>query len=312
MPKRPRRRVLLLGLLAAAASAFVFVRWWEHYEPPGVPQLLLGADASVSGPVTVKIVPPIELDGMSRAEVIALRRDAAARDSQLFVPDYAPSQEVYGTIADRARWWGMEGQYLHGAGDHSPDGPSEEARFLLNPLLLVGGTFPGLSIWSRRFRWRPEVGRASFEAAGVELHPSPRDLTVWPKQRRAEVTYDVSAWLQAAAPLIEGTVSAKRSDFELAPINARALGFRYAAIDLERTSNLEPRTSEDPIQLQHYIHLGRSCRAFGGCNNGSPRTPELDSIEMLGLPAEIAVRLWFGEPGSITDDPDFLFTVHLR
>lgn len=82
---------------------------------------------------------------------------------------------------------------------------------------------------------------------------------------------------------------------------------------MQRTRNLEPwNTSEDAVQLLHYIHLGRSCRYFGGCNNGSPRTPELDSIRLVELPATIAVRLWFAKPWSIADDPDFLFTIQLR
>lgn len=304
---------MLLGLLVAAVGAFGLARRLENYEAPGVSLLLLGEDASVAGPVAVAIVPPAELDGMSRAEVIALRREAAARDSSLFVPDYAPNDEVYGRISDGRPWWGMEGQYLHGAGERSPDGPSEEARFLLNPLLLVGGGFTGMSIWNRRFRWKPGVDGTSFAAAGIDLQPSARDLILWPDERRAEVTYDVSAWVRAAEPLVDGPVRAEGSDFNLYPINAHALGFQYAGIDLQRTRNLEPwKTSEDAVQLLHYIHLGRSCRYFGGCNNGSPRTPELDSIRLVELPATIAVRLWFAKPWSIADDPDFLFTIQLR
>jgi len=314
MATRSRWRLLvLLGLLVATAGAFALTRWLENYEAPGVSPLLLGEEASAAGPFAVAIVPPTELDGMSRAEVIALRRDAAARDAKFFAPHYAPSDEVYGRISDGASWWGMEGQYIHGAGERSPDGPSEEARFLLNPLLLVGGGFTGLSIWNRRFRWRPGVDGASFAAAGIELQPSAQDLTLWSEERRAEVTYDVSAWIRAAAPLVDGPVRVERSQFELFPINAHALGFQYAAIDRQRTSNLEPaQTSEDPIQLRHHIHLGRSCRYFGGCNNASPRTPALDSIRLVELPATIAVRLWLAKPETIADDPDFLFTILLR
>ena len=80
---------------------------------------------------------------------------------------------MFGQVEDGRPWWGIEGQYFHGPGQRSIEGPSEESCFVLNPFLLVAVDFTGLTPWSPGFEWN----RDQIEPEDLNLnylHVSPK------------------------------------------------------------------------------------------------------------------------------------------
>ena len=143
-------------------------------------RLALGAAAKLEL-VDLQVLASAELDRLSKADVLRLRRQAVMTQAPLLAADYVPSEAVFGQIVDGAPWWGIEGQFRHGPGPRSIEGPSEESRFILNPFLLVAPEFGGF--------W-PRLNDA--EARDFPFTCYPHSLVWWPREARAEASYSAA------------------------------------------------------------------------------------------------------------------------
>ena len=92
----------------------------------------------MGGEQQVDISPVVGLDGFSKAEVYAFRQSKVERYSALYEGTYLPRPTVFGGIKDGKPWWGMDGQFCHGAGLRSSEGPSEKS-FHRQSIFIVGG-----------------------------------------------------------------------------------------------------------------------------------------------------------------------------
>ena len=87
MPQPARRLALILLVLASLGLAILLL---VRALQPNHNRLALGAKTTVDT-IDVALSPPQELDGMTRAAILELRRQAAARDPGLLAGSYAPS-----------------------------------------------------------------------------------------------------------------------------------------------------------------------------------------------------------------------------
>lgn len=283
-PSRPRPRDLglwpAIAALACLAVALI-VYWFLQQPPPNRNTLAIGPQATAER-VAIELQAPQELDSKSKAEVLELRTEAVWRYPELLAADYAPSETVFGQLADARPWWGMEGQYRHGPGEASLTGPAEESRFILNPYLLVAADFYG----------RPEP---PFSCLPVAL--------AWqPAATRADAVY--------AADCVAGMPGGQ---FDLIAYNARDLNLNFVYVAYEDSLNIaHPDPPTEAYAIPHYLHLGNSCGYPGGCNNMSPASPEIDGLRVTGLPARAVVRLWPSRPASPDQTPAFVFVLRFE
>jgi len=235
---------------------------------------------------------PRELDFKSKAEVLALRTSAVQRYSELLANAYAPSVAVFGEIADGAPWWGLTSHLLYASGEHSIDGPSEEARFILNPYLLVAADFHGA--WGQgllpdQFLLDPNT---TLDCFPTRIHWRPR-------QAQAEARYPAECVTKMSSRY-----------FDLIAYNARDLNLSFIYVPYEEAQNVRhwspPPTAYNNPQ---YLHRGGSCGYPGGCNNMSPSTPDIDGLEITGFPARVVARLWKNQPASVNQPPDMTFVL---
>lgn len=286
---------------------------WRMQPAPNRNGLALGEDATV-GEVAIGLRPPVELDGLTRDEVYALRTAAVLAQPELMMGSYQPSDAVFGQIVDGLPWWGMVGQWYYGSGERSIEGPSEEARFIENPYLLLWAEFYGFSFYgAEAFAWSPAaadvVSRDDFpltcEVEGVRWNP---------RERRAEVTYDVTGCLATMnAYLVQPLTVEANGYFDLVGYNARDMNLNYLSVARADVVNVDRYGAwEDVVRIPHYIHQGGSCGYPGGCNNMSPASPALDNWFLTALPAEMEVRLWRQNPGVASDAPDMVVTLYFR
>ncbi|MCP4594805.1 MAG: hypothetical protein GY842_29080, partial [bacterium] len=159
-------------------------------------RLLIGDRAEIRETYAVVLNRPVELDFLSKADVLRFRRDAVAQHPRLIDPDYSPSRAVFGLIEDGLPWWGNAGQYFHGPGAKSIEGPSEESRYIVNPLLLVAVDLVGLSPWCGGFAWDgSRISQSELNDPNFPLYCPASALTWWPRESRAEAVYDLSGHL---------------------------------------------------------------------------------------------------------------------
>ncbi len=296
-PERSRKRgYILLVAIIAPGLAFILFLARDFIKPPDRNRNVLAIkDRATEETVWPAIHPLADLNFKTKSEVLDLRRQAVTSYSRLIVGDYRPSEAVFGQIVDHAPWWGMLGAYLYGPGEKSILGPSMHSGAILNPYLLVVPWF--------RFRWDEAAIKEVEEQGWSEsLHCPPRRLRWYPRSGRAEVTYQAECLARHRVRFLD-----------LVAFNARDLGLNYIYVSYANSRNVcketPPRAAYNNPQ---FIHKGGSCGYTGGCNNMSPRTPDIDRIEIIGWPAKLVTYLWTDNPRSVGAPPDMEYIMHFE
>lgn len=266
--------------------------------------------------LSVPIAPPQELDFKTQEEVYALRQQAALQYAWLLYTSYEPSHQVFSGIEDEKPWWGLQGQYYVGPGEQSLLGLSEESRYILNPYLLVGLDFSGLSIWSGRTEsfWNQGViTPAALETGKFPYFVSPEKLKWWPERSRIEVSYGLTEFLTRLNNWTARKMTYRDASFDLVAYNARDLNMNYIYVDYGESIYVykEP-FPKNAVAIKHYLHSGNSCAYPGGCNDMSPDMPELQDLQISKLPAKVTIYLWKDKPGDVTDVPDITYVVNIK
>ena len=184
---------------------------------------------------------------------------------------YQPSDRIFSRIENNKPWWGLEGLYRYGPGLKSIEGASEETRFLLNPLLLVG------------------VAESKIYAIDTPVNiesppwPAPVSLEISPEENQISTTIKVGGFIEHLNKL-----KIKKKMLDLVAYNAGDLGFNYMQILQTQGVNIK---ADRKIELIEYIHTGQSCGYPGGCNNTSPYIPAMQ-FELVSVPAVLKLDMF--------------------
>ena len=240
--------------------------------------------------VDVPLHQMMDLNYKTKQEIYALRSGFVTQHPNFLPNPYTPSEDVFGQIQDGKPWWGILGLSYYGPGQQSITGPSEESRFIANPLLLVG----------------LDVTHAYILHTGTPtpIYPQPQSLQWENYLRQGQVVYNLTPFLDEQKRLQDPDPN----KLVLAAYNARDLGWNYLYIAPELSTNLT--ASHQLSQIKQYIHTGSSCGYPGGCNNMSPNQPELE-IEVNQLPARAYIKLWKTAPADTTAPADMIFVIDM-
>ncbi len=245
-----------------------------------------------------KIVPTLKMEklainplssytGKTKQDILNIRKDYVK--TSLFNNDnYAPNEEVFGQIADKKPWWGID--YIsctdkNISTNQIANGNSEESRFINNPNVLIG----------------VHMSKSYVKNKSLQNFCNDKALLFIPQN----VTYDKSHKLiiveYKASKSFTTRINKRFIEFLLVGLNARDFGYNW--IYLSNSNNLrflpfsidKSMVNEKPQKLLDYIHLDNACRVEGGCNNASPYQPEL-SFSFREIPADMTLSLWKNKP----------------
>ncbi len=263
---------------------------WEHpIKGSSLP------DEPLAKPVHIAINPTIELDFKSKAEIYEIRKKYVNQYRELAPKSYKPSETVFGEIVGGKAWWGETGLSYYGKGMKIIEGMSEEARFLVNPYLLVGLDSVLFTTCKRFF-------------PSKQIDPYPLEM-IWESRNMVHAYYDVTSYWQIVKRCSNSSVWTR----QLFPIayNAKDFGYNYIGADLTKSENIGFfEAGKSPILIKHFVHLATNCEYPGGCNNMSPSQPEM-YMPIKKLPAKVHFKLWKEKPNSIKDSADFTFIIYM-
>ena len=286
--------VLLFILPAIGFCVLVYSLFQREPVSKNLNRLAIGESAKVKI-INLQIQAPIELDSMTKEQILERRRTEVYRYPEIVYSGYEPYEEVFDQIVDGLPWWGIPGQFYYGQGEQSIQGPSEESRFILNPYLLIAAEPCGM--WNK-----DQIPESLALQPTFPLYCPPRDLTWEPENSYAEVTYDAACVAQR-----------NYACFNLIAYNARDLNLGNLYVSYENSQNVsKTNRPENPISIPQYLHQGDSCGYPGGCNNMSPVTPEMDALSVARLPAKLEIWLWKSMPSSLEVTPDMVFIIHFK
>lgn len=225
-----------------------------------------------SGLITLVLNPVTDYKSMTKNEIYKLRKKYVAM-SLFAKSDYEPSDYVFGQIADKSPWYGLDysGCISRVIGTKKViQGPSEESRFINNPNMLVGVISGSQNI-------EPDSAGCFDEKYWV----MPSAFTYNPKIKTITAKY---SWKYFGPMALVG-------------INAKDLGYEYAYASVIKNVNFKsvPNISTDVYQFRDFIHLGGTCRYKNGCNNASPYQSYL-AYRFSDFPASFTIKLWKNKP----------------
>lgn len=228
--------------------------------------------------VNIPVRHMVKLSGMSKAEVLALRKKAVS-SSFLFAnnTNYVPSSEVF-QIDDGLQWIGAHEVSCNGA-DNNPsigEGDSRESVGILNPELMLYLNVP------------------NYLFAKGEMGCSEVDYLIPYKITYSKETKTINAHINYTAFKEKNKVF---YGIVLEDANAHDLGYNYVKATHTRNVRFKEQNnfSTDVIQARGFYHRGGSCGLPEGCNNYSPYESAYH-FYLTALPASIDVKLWKKEP----------------
>ncbi|MBN1315832.1 MAG: hypothetical protein JXA42_10200 [Anaerolineales bacterium] len=316
---RKRRIVYTLIILLVLLIALLLDLWFSIRTRPNRNVLAISYQSSLAVDESVEVVlqPPVELDSMTRKEVLELRRQAVNRYPELLAGPYRPSDAVFKQIEDGRPWWGIPGEFYYGPGEQSILGASEESRFILNPFLLAAAEFyqssgmDGIGMWD----WdKARIPGQDLDRAGIPYYCPPQDLSWQPGNSYAQVTFDLTSCLAQINRWLANPCTLDNLTFFITAYNARDLNLNYLQLvqtDSQNVALAEP--FDAPIPETEFIHQGGSCQYPGGCNNASPYVPQLNDLSLEALPARLVIYLWKDEPDfERLSSPDLRFILYYK
>jgi len=272
--------------------------------------LAIGDRAINSAPVDIPINDPGDLNFKTREEILNWRIQNLYKSPGLLSGEYVPNPAVFSQVVDGKPWWGMQGTFIWGVGKRSIEGLSEESRFVLNPLLLVGANPNCVNLWKPDQITPIDMSDPTFPYCWL-----PKSLRWYPDQSLVQVVYDVTEFNQRLEIRKDKLIAAPSdvNRFGLIAYNARDFGFDYLYLNTAKSINVtQDKPVSKAVQIQQMIHCGGSCGYPGGCNNMSPAMPDIDYFRFSALPARAHIDLWKQKPNSVNDKPDLIYYLDLR
>lgn len=237
---------------------------------------------------SVPLNPMSEYNDKTKEDIYKIRKNYVEK-SMFQNRNYKPSEEVFGKIADKKPWLGIEAATCKGKGKNAHKGLSEESRYINNPTVLIG-------LDRLNFDEKPQNQCSPIDyLQPVKINYSKDENTI-------KVIFEVSEY--------KGTLG---RNFLLKGLNARDLGFKYSFAD--NTKNVvfieKNNISTDIYEFKDSIQLGTACGVKGGCNNAVPYQKEL-SYAVIKYPASIHFKLWKKKPKNINTKSNINFLIILR
>ncbi len=254
----------------------------------------------LQGITDIKVNSPSALSYTTKYYVYNLRK-MYVQKSIFANNNYNPSEEVFGQIVDNKPWIASNSLF-----DDKPlrtDGTSEETRFINNPAVLA-------AVQENYGTYNPNSTNLDSISSDPDVQYIPRKIQYDSNKNEITVEYHMPNYPKE---YVIKSISLKG-------INARDFGYKYAFIDVSK-STLGMRFLESDnisnqiIEFKDFIHLGGACGVEGGCNNGSPKQPMLEFepyFKSSNAEGEIYIKFWRNKPFSPLKAPDITEKIVLK
>lgn len=241
--------------------------------------------------IKLVVTKPIPLSYKSKKEIFDIRK-SYVKNSPFWYEGYEPSDEVFGNIEDGKPWLSQYSCRWKDTGVRTTEGPSSISLPIINPTALVLIYYAFIPYKCEDV---PKNCKFDFYPINITYNKDKKIVRVIYRQ-------------------FEHIDPSKRTYYILTGINARDFGYKYAYVDLNKSTFIpkfveKKNISTEVVEFQDLIHVGGSCRVEGGCNNHSPDDPNMRIYYSKRLHLNnttLYIKLWKERPNSPEDEPDLV------
>ena len=240
--------------------------------------------------IYIPISPLKELSGLSKAEILEMRRDAVKTSPIFSDMNYTPSPEVF-RIDDGMPWISMNAalNWSKATDKQKIEGVSRDSAGILNPeLLYYISVSEGQKADTHYVVLYKDFDFLPYKA---EYYPNTKTITVYIKNERVE--------------------HGRYQTITLADANAHDLGYKYAYMDKYKNVGFykeklykNNRLNSGIKEITGWYMHGPACGIPGGCNNYAPYWQYYNQFYLDGIPASINIKLWKEKPNSPEQEAD--------
>jgi hypothetical protein len=276
--------------------------------------LSIGPKSPAPDRIDVPIVAPVSLNGQGTDQIIQARSGVVQQSAKLLNSDYQPTHYLFSKINPKLDWESLRATFFDGPTKMCGSGPSTESTSILNPFLLVSARFFWQPLWAGKHSWLNDKNSASkADSPDFPLYVKAQNLTWFPKESRAEVTYELSDYIKRVGPWIKDGTSLSDAEFSLHAVNARDFQLRYLYISPDKSHNIILSKSRDAaFKLLDFFHARQFKETSVPCNGLSFPSTYISGLRVSDLPASATMLLWRRQPTKLTDTPDLTFTIHIE
>ena len=239
--------------------------------------------------------PMVELSGLSKAEIIELRKKAI-KNSVVFskIENYSPNPNVY-NMQDYLPWISAYEIVKNGTKNNSNIGvgPSRHSLMINNPEILLGYIVPD---YGTRFK---------------DIEPNETDYfvpkkVIWDEENnKIKVYFDYGKFIKK----YKYSYLTVYSD----DTNARDLGYNWIYCNSKQgiVFSALNNVSKVPYQLGGYYHRGFACGLKEGCNNYSPMQNKL-VYNVVSRDAVVKFKFWKNKPATPLQKADINYEMYFE
>lgn len=225
--------------------------------------------------------------GKTKNDILKIR-EGFVKTSMFNNANYAPDQKVFGLIADKKPWWGID--YIICTDKNTPvnkrgNGLSEESRYINNPNLLVG----------------VQMSKSFIKTADLKDFCSDRSLLFIPESINYDKENKLIIVKYKGSKNILKKMNKRGIEYILVGLNAKDFGYEWVYANNYNNILFAPRSLDEkmvnkkPQMFYDSVRLGHACGIEGGCNNTSPYQPNM-TFMFKNLPANMTLSLWKNKP----------------
>lgn len=245
--------------------------------------------------VLIPVNQPTAYSGRTQESILNERKKYV---SQVFnLPNYNPSENIFGSIVDGKPWISLQGAYCNGLETKKgrTSGPSEESVFMNNPLALVMVEMP-------------YYGYVQPNSCSPITKFLPTKITV--TKNSINIYYNISEFQN----VVVNEQGKKYAIYYLKPINAKDFGYEWGYVAKRKNLGFSHNNAinQSPYNFKDFIHCGGACDIEGGCNNGSPNQPQLGFGLDNKYPAYMQIYLWKEKPDHWYSDADMIVNLYFN
>ncbi len=307
--------IFIYVIVCFFALMVAFAAWMVLFNPKTRNiKFSLGANAKVKEVKEISLVAPRNLNGLSKNEILRIRKDIVLKNKDLFREEYEPADNFLRNVDAGLPWLSLEDIFIYGGKRFSPNNPSYLSRLIFNPLeLLPVECWESSVLGKNGVKWdNDKLTKEYLTNKEFNFYCKAAQLSWQAKERVIVSRYLIRHLIKQINQFAINPISNEKTVISINTINAFDFGFRRVRFNSFKSKNISvDDTFDKKIVINDRIETNNKiCRIEGGCNEYNKDPLKLKKFEITSFPANLDIDLWRGIAKNDSVEPTLNYRIY--